>query len=55
MEISFCRRKSRASITAIQMDLKNDGLTMEIIKNTLDITYDAPVSYTHLDVYKRQI
>ena len=23
------------------MDLKNDGLTMEIIKNALDITYDA--------------
>ena len=28
---------------AIQMDLKNDGLTMEIIKNALDITYDARV------------
>ena len=23
------------------MDLKNDGLTMEIIRNALDITYDA--------------
>ena len=30
-------------VAAIQMDLKNDGLTMEIIKNALDITYDARV------------
>ena len=32
---------TKQGITAIQMDLKNDGLTMEIIKNALDITYDA--------------
>ena len=32
---------TKKGITAIQMDLKNDGLTMEIIKNALDITYDA--------------
>ena len=32
---------TKSGITAIQMDLKNDGLTMEIIKNALDITYDA--------------
>ena len=34
---------SDLGITAIQMDLKNDGLTMEIIENALDITYDARV------------
>ena len=34
---------TKKGITAIQMDLKNDGLTMEIIKNALDITYDARV------------
>ena len=32
---------TKKGITAIQMDLKNDGLTMEIIRNALDITYDA--------------
>ena len=32
---------TKKGITAIQMDLKNDGLTMEIIKEALDITYDA--------------
>ena len=32
---------TKKGITAIQMDLKNDGLTMEIIKNALEITYDA--------------
>ena len=32
---------TKAGITAIQMDLKNDGLTMEIIANALAITYDA--------------
>ena len=34
---------TRKGITAIQMDLKNDGLTMAIIKNALEITYDARV------------
>ena len=37
------RSGTKKGITAIQMDLKNDGLTMEIIKNALDITYDARV------------
>ena len=32
---------TKKGITAIQMALQNDGLTMEIIKNALDITYDA--------------
>ena len=32
---------TKKSITAIQMDLKNDGLTHEIIKNALDITKEA--------------
>ena len=32
---------TKKGITAIQMDLKNDGLTMEIIETALDITYDA--------------
>ena len=34
---------TKKGITAIQMDLKNDGLAMAIIKNALDITYDARV------------
>ncbi len=40
-EMDFKVAGTKKGITAIQMDLKNDGLTMEIIKNTLDITYDA--------------
>ena len=32
---------TKKGITAIQMDLKNDGLTHEIIKNALDITKEA--------------
>ena len=28
---------TKKGITAIQMDLKNDGLTMEIIKNALEM------------------
>ena len=32
---------TKKGITAIQMDLKNDGLSMEIIQNALEITYDA--------------
>jgi len=42
-EMDFKVAGTKAGITAIQMDLKNDGLTMEIIKNALDITYDARV------------
>ena len=40
-EMDFKVAGTKDGITAIQMDLKNDGLTMEIIKNALDITYDA--------------
>ena len=40
-EMDFKVAGTKKGITAIQLDLKNDGLTMEIIKNALDITYDA--------------
>ena len=40
-EMDFKVAGTKAGITAIQMDLKNDGLTMEIIKSALDITRDA--------------
>ena len=40
-EMDFKVGGTKKGITAIQMDLKNDGLTMEIIKNALEITYDA--------------
>ena len=40
-EMDFKVGGTKKGITAIQMDLKNDGLTMEIIRNALDITYDA--------------
>ena len=40
-EMDFKVAGTKKGITAIQMDLKNDGLIMEIIKNALDITYDA--------------
>ena len=40
-EMDFKVAGTTAGITAIQMDLKNDGLTMEIIQNALDITRDA--------------
>ena len=42
-DMDFKVAGTKKGITAIQMDLKNDGLTMEIIKNALDITYDARV------------
>ena len=42
-EMDFKVAGTTEGVTAIQMDLKNDGLTMEIIKNALDITYDARV------------
>ena len=40
-EMDFKVAGTKAGITAIQMDLKNDGLTMEIIRSALDITRDA--------------
>jgi polyribonucleotide nucleotidyltransferase len=40
-EMDFKVAGTKKGITAIQMDLKNDGLTMEIIKEALDKTYDA--------------
>ena len=40
-EMDFKVGGTKRGITAIQMDLKNDGLTLEIIKNALEITYDA--------------
>ena len=40
-EMDFKVAGTKKGITAIQMELKNDVLTMEIIKNALDITYDA--------------
>lgn len=40
-EMDFKVAGTKSGITAIQMDLKNDGLTMEIIKDALEITRDA--------------
>ncbi|MCC8099241.1 MAG: polyribonucleotide nucleotidyltransferase [Clostridiales bacterium] len=40
-EMDFKVAGTKKGITAIQMDLKNDGLTMEIIEEALDKTYDA--------------
>ena len=40
-EMDFKVAGTKKGITAIQMDLKNDGLSMDIIQNALDITYDA--------------
>ena len=40
-EMDFKVAGTKSGITAIQMDLKNDGLTHEIIKQALDITRDA--------------
>ena len=31
-----------------------DGVTLKVTVTTKDTTYPLPVSYTHLDVYKRQ-
>ena len=42
-EMDFKVAGTKKGITAIQMDLKNDGLTMAIIKEALDTTYDARV------------
>ena len=40
-EMDFKVAGTKKGITAIQMDLKNDGLSMAIIQNALEITYDA--------------
>ncbi len=40
-EMDFKVAGTKSGITAIQMDLKNDGLTMEIIQDALEITRDA--------------
>ncbi len=40
-EMDFKVAGTKAGITAIQMDLKNDGLTYDIIRNAFDITYEA--------------
>ena len=40
-DMDFKVAGTKAGITAIQMDIKNDGLSHEIIKEALDITYDA--------------
>ena len=40
-EMDFKVAGTKAGITAIQMDLKNDGLTHAIIKEALEITRDA--------------
>ena len=40
-EMDFKVAGTKKGITAIQMDLKNDGLTMAIIKEALETTYDA--------------
>lgn len=42
-EMDFKVAGTKAGITAIQMDLKNDGLTHEIIKNALEITREARI------------
>jgi len=42
-EMDFKVGGTKKGITAIQMDLKNDGLTMEIIKSAFDICYEARV------------
>ena len=40
-EMDFKVAGTKTGITAIQMDLKNDGLTYDIIKNAFDITREA--------------
>ena len=42
-EMDFKVAGTKTGITAIQMDLKNDGLTLEIVKNALEITRDARI------------
>ncbi|MCQ2452802.1 MAG: polyribonucleotide nucleotidyltransferase [Oscillospiraceae bacterium] len=42
-EMDFKVAGTKKGITAIQMDLKNDGLTPEIIKNAFEITREARI------------
>ena len=42
-EMDFKVAGTREGITAIQMDLKNDGLKHEVIKNALEITHEARI------------
>ena len=42
-EMDFKVAGTKKGITAIQMDLKNDGLTYDIIKNAFDITREARI------------
>ena len=42
-EMDFKVAGTKAGITAIQMDLKNDGLKHEIIKEALEITHEARI------------
>jgi polyribonucleotide nucleotidyltransferase len=42
-EMDFKVAGTKEGITAIQMDLKNDGLTAEIIKNALELTREARI------------
>ncbi|MDD4715393.1 MAG: polyribonucleotide nucleotidyltransferase [Oscillospiraceae bacterium] len=42
-EMDFKVAGTKKGITAIQMDLKNDGLTAEIIKSALDLTRQARI------------
>jgi len=42
-EMDFKVGGTKNGITAIQMDLKNDGLTMDIIKSAFDITREARI------------
>jgi len=42
-EMDFKVGGTKKGITAIQMDLKNDGLTMEIIKSAFDMTREARI------------
>ena len=42
-EMDFKVAGTKKGITAIQMDLKNDGLTYEIVESALDITKEARI------------
>jgi len=42
-EMDFKVGGTKKGITAIQMDLKNDGLTMDIIENAFEITREARI------------
>ncbi|MCD7880481.1 MAG: polyribonucleotide nucleotidyltransferase [Clostridiales bacterium] len=42
-EMDFKVAGTKTGITAIQMDLKNDGLALEIVKNALELTREARI------------